>query len=426
MQRIVRHRLLRRSAQSARRARGAGRLPLSLIAATVLSVSACGRADPGATTDSEAPANTPAPAPASTTTVPQSSTVPKSSTVHGVEFAELVAGADLVLGPLELDRVRRFAVLGYQDEAGPFGEGVVELLVETAEHGWRVEDRITDDGMPVSISAPTDLDGDGLDEIQVDWIAGVDTDSGRLYRVDDQHLELVVIPFTRAGLNEPMNDYLIVAVEPGFVTTWVEDCEPDCATGSSHVVTWRYDETAGRLVVQTQPEPAPATPLVDPLQIEPGVIEDGIHYGYLVSSAVRSFTFDRADVQADGSWSNTNPKLRTLPYAGSIPWSSGTAIQIVVQDQRVTSVAMVAPPAASDPLRIEPGVIEDGVHYGYLVSSTSTAFVFDRVEILPSGEWQNLNPMTRTLPFPEYIPLPTGTAIEVVVQDQHVVQVSML
>jgi hypothetical protein len=408
-----------RSLQPSRRARHPARLPLALIAATLLLIPACGREDPRAATPPETTEDTTAP----TSTTP---TTPQPTTTRGPTFAELVAEADLVLGPLELDEGRRFAVLGFEGEAGPLGDGSIELLVETTAHGWEAEHKITRDGTPAAITAPADLDEDGLDEVQVDWVADPNTDFGLLYRVDAEQLELVEIPFIRAGLHEPMNDYSIVSVEPGFVTTSVESCEPDCATGNTYLVTWRYDETEDRLVVHSQPEAEPVTPPADPLRIPPGVIEDGTHYGYLVSSAEGSFSFDRADVRADGSWSNVNPKLRTLPYAGSIPWSSGTAIEVVVQNQHVTSVAAIAPPAPADPLRIPPGVIEDGVHYGYLVSSQPGSFVFDRVDVLPNGEWQNVNPKTRTLPFPDSLPLPSGTPIQVVVQNQHVVQLMAL
>jgi hypothetical protein len=105
------------------------------------------------------------------------------------------------------------------------------------------------------------------------------------------------------------------------------------------------------VVVQQPPPvviPAPAPPVVqaDPTRIPPGVIEDGVHYGYLTSSqGMVQLTFDRADVQPDGSWSNTNSKLRTLPTDPSV-WMfsypySGQPIEVVVQNQHVTAVYAV-------------------------------------------------------------------------------------
>jgi len=98
--------------------------------------------------------------------------------------------------------------------------------------------------------------------------------------------------------------------------------------------------------------PAPG----DPLLIPPGTIEDGTHYGYLVSQSPGWFAFDRADVAADGSWSNTNPKVRNLPIGAELALVDGTPIVVVVQAQRVVDATMWAPapnaepgPASSDP-----------------------------------------------------------------------------
>ena len=58
--------------------------------------------------------------------------------------------------------------------------------------------------------------------------------------------------------------------------------------------------------------------------IPPGVIEDGVHFGYAVNATPTSISFDRADVQADGLWTNNNPRVRTLPVAsGFWPATSG-------------------------------------------------------------------------------------------------------
>lgn len=97
-----------------------------------------------------------------------------------------------------------------------------------------------------------------------------------------------------------------------------------------------------------------------------------------------------------------------------------------MQDQRVTSVASTTPPAPADPLRIAPGVIEDGVHYGYLMASTSGSFSFDKADVQADGSWKNVNPKLRTLPFSEYIPWPSGTPIQVTVVNQRVAWVTAL
>ena len=85
----------------------------------------------------------------------------------------------------------------------------------------------------------------------------------------------------------------------------------------------------------------PAPPPHDPDLIPPGVIEDGVHVGYVTDFEGWEFTFDRADVAPDGSWTNTNTKLRTLPmsidrWQGG-PLVSGMPIEIHVQNQRVVS-----------------------------------------------------------------------------------------
>ena len=396
-------------------------LSLPVTAVTILLIASCGGADRDAAT-SDVPDTTVATTEHPSTTAATSTTPPSSA--PGASFADLAADADQVLGPLELDEHRRFAVVGHHEPPGALGDGSIELLVEGQDGGWTAEHTITVAGMPVSITAPGDLDEDGLDEIQVDWVGDEDIHFGLLYRIDVDRLELVRIPFATRQLHQPMDDYAIVSVEPGFVSTSVRSCDPDCATGGTYTVTWRYASASDRLVVHSQP----AEPAEDPMRIPAGVIEDGTHHGYLVERTDGAFTFDRADVRADGSWTNVNPKLRTLPYAGAVPWADGTPIEVVVENQHVTSVSATTsgPPTPADPLRIPPGVIEDGVHYGYFVSSQPGAFVFDRVDVLPNGEWQNLNPMTRTLPVWVDLPLPPGTPIEVVIVDQHVAELATL
>jgi hypothetical protein len=98
-------------------------------------------------------------------------------------------------------------------------------------------------------------------------------------------------------------------------------------------------------VAANNPAPAPAT---DPALIPPGVIEDGVHFGYAVNATNTSISFDRADLQADGLWTNNNPKVRTLPVTADF-WSSnlfpypGQPIEIHVQGQRVTLLTEAMP-----------------------------------------------------------------------------------
>ena len=81
----------------------------------------------------------------------------------------------------------------------------------------------------------------------------------------------------------------------------------------------------------------------DPSLIPPGTIEDGVHYGYLTNAqGMYELTFDRVDVATDGTWKNTNSKLRTLP-TNPAAWTfayryAGMSIQVIVQGQRVTGV----------------------------------------------------------------------------------------
>jgi hypothetical protein len=91
------------------------------------------------------------------------------------------------------------------------------------------------------------------------------------------------------------------------------------------------------------PVPAnnPAPPATDRALIPAGVIEDGVHFGYAVNVTTTSISFDRVDVEADGSWTNNNPKIRTLPVNPDF-WSvnlfpgPGQPVEIHVQGQRVT------------------------------------------------------------------------------------------
>ena len=83
--------------------------------------------------------------------------------------------------------------------------------------------------------------------------------------------------------------------------------------------------------------PAPPAPVVvsdDPWLIPPGTIEDGVHVGYLTAYGPNWISFDRADVDANGTWTNVNPKVRTMPWNHDIVrmWS-GMPIEIHVQNR---------------------------------------------------------------------------------------------
>jgi murein DD-endopeptidase MepM/ murein hydrolase activator NlpD len=109
--------------------------------------------------------------------------------------------------------------------------------------------------------------------------------------------------------------------------------------------------TTTTLAPTTTAAPVP----VDPLLIPPGTIEDGTHVGYLVSQSPGWLVFDRADVNADGSWSNVNPKVRSLPIAEALFLPDGSPIRVVVQNQHVvdagptTQGGAPAPTAAPAP-----------------------------------------------------------------------------
>ena len=120
--------------------------------------------------------------------------------------------------------------------------------------------------------------------------------------------------------------------------------------------TWLYIENgqaqcAGRRTRHRRSrrgEQSRSAPATDPALIPPGVIEDGVHFGYAVNATNTSISFDRADIQADSSWTNNNPKVRTLPVTPDF-WSSnlfpypGQPIEIHVQGQRVTMLTEAMP-----------------------------------------------------------------------------------
>jgi hypothetical protein len=193
------------------------------------------------------------------------------------------------------------------------------------------------------------------------------------------------------------------------------------------------------------PSPVPTTvaappPPYDPNAVAAGVIENGRHFGYVVNFPTPgTFSFDRADV-VDGYWTNENPRLRELPTAGA-RLDYGMPVEVIVENQRVTAVYPTQPgpaPVAADETRVAAGVIEDGVHYGYLVDFAGRSFTFDRADVIPGEGWRNENQAVRELPWPDdrtgvrvydaftgapVTGLYSGMALEVIVVNQHVVGV---
>jgi len=111
-----------------------------------------------------------------------------------------------------------------------------------------------------------------------------------------------------------------------------------------------------------RPTSIPVAASYDATAVAPNVIEDGTHFGYLTAWNVTSFSFDRVDVLPDGSWKNTNPKVRTLPLPANttgIPYV-GMPIQVVVQNQHMMSITSVSTPT---PTHILP-------EYNYLAGCT--------------------------------------------------------
>ena len=160
------------------------------------------------------------------------------------------------------------------------------------------------------------------------------------------------------------------------------------------------------------------------LRIPPGTIEDGVHVGYLMSQGQGWFSFDRADVEADGTWTNVNPKVRTLPYATTVAAANGTPVEVVVQNQHVVAVTPSSVAPSTDPWRIAPGVIEDGVHVGYLTDYGADWISFDRADVAADGSWTNENPQVRTMPWShDIVQMWSGMAVEIHVENQHVVAV---
>ena len=123
------------------------------------------------------------------------------------------------------------------------------------------------------------------------------------------------------------------------------EAEERAATAETRVSDLRdtVNELNTQLAEANTPPPVSAPPAPpepnDPYLITSGVIEDGYHVGYLVSSGLDTFSFDMAEILADGSWKNVNPKIRTLPvnpvvnYVYGAP--AGVPIELYVENQRV-------------------------------------------------------------------------------------------
>lgn len=124
--------------------------------------------------------------------------------------------------------------------------------------------------------------------------------------------------------------------------TRAAEAEERAATAETRVSDLRdtINELNTQLADATTPPPATAPPEPnDPYLIPSGVIEDGYHVGYLVSSGVDTFSFDMAEILEDGSWKNVNPKIRTLPVNSAVNYvygaPAGVPIELYVENQRV-------------------------------------------------------------------------------------------
>jgi len=114
-------------------------------------------------------------------------------------------------------------------------------------------------------------------------------------------------------------------------------------------LTAQLDSTKAALATcdsaSTAPAPAPAPAPSDPYLIPSGVIEDGYHVGYLTDRGADSFSFDMAEILADGSWQNLNPKIRTLPVDPGADYLydayPGSPIELYVEAQHVLWVAAI-------------------------------------------------------------------------------------
>jgi len=234
-----------------------------------------------------------------------------------------------------------------------------------------------------------------------------------------------------------------VAVREAELAAGASTLQTVAATATAASTT-TLSTTTNTTTTTVAPSPVPTTvaapPPYDPNAVAPGVIEDGRHFGFVVNFPTPgTFSFDRAEV-GDGYWTNENPRLRELPTAGA-RLDYGMPVEIIVENQRVTAVYPTQPgpaPVAADATRVAAGVIEDGVHYGYLVDAGGRSFTFDRAEVTPGEGWRNENPAVRELPWPDGptgarvydaftgAPVPglySGMALEVIVVDQHVVGV---
>ncbi|MEM5433609.1 hypothetical protein, partial [Cupriavidus oxalaticus] len=140
-------------------------------------------------------------------------------------------------------------------------DGRIEVVSDGQDGSWAVQQTITTaanpfgdgplGGMPFQLTAPGDLDGDGISEVVVDWFVGSNGHFSTLYRMDETSAtpQLIEIGIDHSGMSQPIGDYSITYVNDGQVTTEVEDCTNSCASGETYPVIWSYDATTDTLHV---------------------------------------------------------------------------------------------------------------------------------------------------------------------------------
>jgi murein DD-endopeptidase MepM/ murein hydrolase activator NlpD len=125
-------------------------------------------------------------------------------------------------------------------------------------------------------------------------------------------------------------------------------------------------------------------------------------------------------VTSDPTVTTTAPSTTAAVTATTLP---PTTPAPTTQPTTTTQVSTTVAPTTTepvDPLLIQPGVIDDGTHVGYLVGQSTGFFSFDKADIGPDGVWINENPAVRVLPVGNPLSLTIGTPIVVVIQDQRV------
>ncbi|MDQ1423767.1 MAG: hypothetical protein QOD72_1265 [Acidimicrobiaceae bacterium] len=64
--------------------------------------------------------------------------------------------------------------------------------------------------------------------------------------------------------------------------------------------------------------PVYAVYMPDASRIEPGVIDEGVHFGFVDGTDGTNFWFDKVNLNSDGSITNNNPMLRVMPFGSVI------------------------------------------------------------------------------------------------------------